>query len=178
MALCHLCLVIGAANQVSQISGPGLVVMCRLGSGWDQSTVCIWQGRKAVHDVQWCYSLESSLRLFHIFCKKTYSWLLLVSAVTLPHVEFKTFKLFCCTKTQIFPNDFKNNCWFDHHHIPSMAHFQAAPTMGICRCLEAQWWWSGEVVEDRLWDVSHSPNLLYSKGIGSPEAAIPLLKVM
>ena len=48
VSLYHQCLAIEAANQVSQISGPGLVVMCRLGSGWDQSTVCIWHGKKAV----------------------------------------------------------------------------------------------------------------------------------
>ena len=33
VSLCHLCPAIGAANQVSQILGPGLVVMCRLGTG-------------------------------------------------------------------------------------------------------------------------------------------------
>ena len=47
-----------------------LVVMCMLGSGRDQSTLCIWQGRKAVQDVQWSYRLESSLRLFQISFKK------------------------------------------------------------------------------------------------------------
>ena len=33
LSLCHLCLAIGAANQVSQISGPGVVELCRQGSG-------------------------------------------------------------------------------------------------------------------------------------------------
>ena len=99
--------------------------MCRLGSGWDQSTVYIWQGRKAVHDVQWSFSFESSLILFLISCKKTssrkpsslkiiiwaflglpwnYFLLLLVSAVTLKHVEYKTLKLFCFTKTKFSPS--------------------------------------------------------------------------
>ena len=40
LTLCHHCLAIDAANLLSQLSGPRLVVMCRLGSGWDQSTVC------------------------------------------------------------------------------------------------------------------------------------------
>ena len=31
--LCHQCLAIGAANQLSQLSGPRLVVMCRLRRG-------------------------------------------------------------------------------------------------------------------------------------------------
>ena len=66
-SLCHQCLAIGAANQVSQILGLRLVVMCRLGSGSDQSTICIWQGRKALQDVQWCYSLESSFYFKHGF---------------------------------------------------------------------------------------------------------------
>ena len=81
--------------------------MCRLGLGWDQSTVCIWQGSKTVQDVQWSYRLENSLTLFQIPRNKLlqrshlglfgwswhlprgYSWLKLVSAVTLTHVEFK-----------------------------------------------------------------------------------------
>ena len=111
--LCHQSLAIGAACQVSQLSGPGLVVMCRLRPGWDQSTVCICQGRKAVWYVQWSYRVESSLRLYQISFKKIlhcshlkknhnfgsfgyswcllwgFPWLLLVSAATLTHVEFK-----------------------------------------------------------------------------------------
>ena len=35
--------------------------------------------------------------------------------------------------------DFKTYCWCDHHHVLRMTHFQAAPSMGICKCLEAQW---------------------------------------
>ena len=80
--------------------------------------------------MQWSYSLESSSRLFHISCKKKflreaisvkknhhlglwgcswrlplgYFWLLIVSAVTLTHAEFKTLKWFCFTKTQISPS--------------------------------------------------------------------------
>ena len=78
--------------------------------------------------MQWSYSLESSSRLFQIswknFLKEAnsiknhhlgllgcswrlpwgYSWLLLVSEVTLTHAEFKTLKLFCFTKTQISPS--------------------------------------------------------------------------
>ena len=50
--LCHQCPATGAADQLSQLSGPGLVVMCRLRPGWDQSTVGGWAGKKAVGDVQ------------------------------------------------------------------------------------------------------------------------------
>ena len=40
------------------------------------------------------------------------------------------------------PEDFKRNCWCDHPHVLKSTHFQAAPSMGIFRCLEAQWYMS------------------------------------
>ena len=49
--LCHPYLAIGAADQLSQLAGPRLVVMCRLRPGWHQSTVCCWAGTKTLLDV-------------------------------------------------------------------------------------------------------------------------------
>ena len=53
---------------------------------------------------------------------------------------------------------------------------------GCWDCLSWTWlvacsWWSGSRL---CWDggVGHSPNLPYSEGIGSPPAAIPVLKVV
>ena len=51
--------------------------------------------------------------------------------------KLKCFFLFYKNSNFSF-KDFKKNCWCDHHHALSMTHFQAAPSMGICRCLEAQ----------------------------------------
>ena len=40
---------------------PGLMVMRRLRLGWEQSTVFVWQGPKAVWDVQWSYHEGSNV---------------------------------------------------------------------------------------------------------------------
>ena len=115
--LCHLCLAIGAANQVSQISGPGLVVMCRLGSGWDQSTVCNCQGRKAVHDVQWSFILESLLRLFQISCKNFF-----MEAVSIKKTPFGPYWMFLMSSLRLFLNSisvssYLDTCWVQNLNI-------------------------------------------------------------
>ena len=49
------------------------------------------------------------------------------------------FKIILLYKNSNFSlKDFKKNGLWYHHHILSMTHFQAAPSMGICRCLETQ----------------------------------------
>ena len=69
---------------------------------------------KVVLDLYWCHQIP-----WHIFSPK----------------------LFLCFFRQkiSYPIFLKRNCLCDNHHVLSMTHFQAAPSMGICRCLEAQW---------------------------------------
>ena len=51
----------------------------------------------------------------------------------------QNFKIILLYKNSNFSlKDFKKKCLCDHHHVLSMTHFQAAPSMKICRCLEAQ----------------------------------------
>ena len=134
-----------------------------LGWDWNQSTVCIWQGRKAIQDRQWSYHLERSLTLFQRSAKTSSRKPSMLKASFGPFGIFLTpsLRLFLTSiivssylgtcwvqnikfilfykSLNISFKDFQRNCWCNHHHVLSMTHDQAAPSMGNCRCLEAQW---------------------------------------